>query len=106
MDPVHIDLHNDQTFHLIRLPKETIERLREAGTNVNHSPVGTLIINKEGPPVFQDKESKKTYDLISNNSLKVKVDKNDLIEVKPDKRQATHLGKIMPCTLITVPKDL
>lgn len=106
MDPVHIDLQNDQTFHLIRLPKETIERLKEAGPSGNQTSVGTLIINKEGPPVFQDKESKKTYDLISNNSSKVKVNKHDLIEVKPDKRQATHLGKIMPSTLITVPKEL
>jgi hypothetical protein len=105
MDSSQIDLQNDQTFHLIRLPKETIERLKEAGPSANRAPVGTLIINKEGPPIFQDSVSKRTSDLISNNNLKVKVDKYDLIELRPDKREATHLGKVMPSTLITVPRD-
>jgi hypothetical protein len=106
MDPSPIDLQNENTFHLIRLPKETVQRLQEASSSATSEPVGTLIITKEGPPVFQDKETKKTFDLISNN-LNVKVQKNDLndlIEVKLDKKEATHLGKVMPSTIISVPR--
>lgn len=117
MDSSPIDSGDDRTFHLIRLPKVTIERAVSSG----NSKVGTVFVYDSGEIEFYDDQSKSSYNLIRNTpiirndesgsgSQKLKVkhviacEESDLLKVSL--QEAIHLGKVTPSTLLAVPKDV
>lgn len=112
MDSSPLGLGNDQTFLLIRLPKETVERGRDGS-----SKVGSVFVYEDGQMEFQDDESNKVYSIIKNlpavkqettqrkkpNHV-VPNEESDLFKISLQKDEAIHLGKVKPSTLLAVPK--
>lgn len=112
MDSSQIGSEDGQTFLLMRLPKETVERSRNGS-----SKVGSVFIYEDGQMEFQDNESNKVYSIIKNSpytkietSQKKKPnhvvanEESDLFKISLQKDEAIHLGKVKPSTLLAVPK--
>lgn len=127
MDSLQTDSADDQTFLLIRLPKETVARSQSGcGTHV-----GSVYVFDGGYTEFQDDQSKNIYSLLSNsvsklsnnngsvnagghhqmgskrettNSQLVADDESDLFKISLQKDEAIHLGKVKLSTLLAVPR--
>lgn len=128
MDTLPIDLPDDQqTFHLIRLPRETVERASSGSCKV-----GTLYVGSDGFIEFQDNQSRKVYSLVrndpvrnvassqsggqqssqkrtvytaaNNNANLASSNESDLLNLSIQKDEAIHLGKVKTSTFLAVPK--
>lgn len=110
MDLSRIGLEDDQTFLLIRLPKETVEEHKKSGV----SNVGSVVIHKDGQTIFQDGKSHKLYTLMTNSPIKGEGDRksgkhilaneeSDLFKISLHKEEAVHLGKVKTSTCFAVP---
>lgn len=128
MDSSQIDSPDDQqTFHLIRLPRETVERARNGSCKV-----GTLFVHDDGSADFQDNHSREIYTLLRNcpigsdssransnsggSSQKrssytaafidrmASSNETDLLKISLQKDEALHLGKVKTSTLLAAPK--
>lgn len=116
-----IDLLDEQTFLLIRLPKQTFEKAKNSETN--SAKVGSVFIYDDGQAEFQDADSLKVYKLMRNEAVKnestptktnksslnihnnlVSSEESDLIKISLQKDEAIHLGKIKSSILFAVPK--
>lgn len=65
MDSSQLDSQSDhQTFHLIRLPKETVDRAKNGSCLV-----GTLLVHDDGSMEFEDNLSRKSYQLLRNTPI-------------------------------------
>lgn len=112
MDSLQLDLQDDQTFHLIRLPRATVERANNASTN--SLKVGSVFVAEDNTLEFIDDESRKLYKLIRNKPVKSEnvrrannvaaCEESDLFKISVQKEEAVHLGKVTPSTLLAVPK--
>lgn len=116
MDSSPIGSPDDQTYHLIRLPKESVERAKNGGTN--SVKVGTVNVYRGGRAEFVDDESLKEYSLMRNIPIKGEPvsgghkrancvsasEESDLFRISLQKKEAVHLGKVMPLTLLAVPR--
>lgn len=120
MNSLPIDLQDEQTFLLIRLPKATVERTQSGGK------AGSVFVYDDGRSEFQDAESLKLYSLFKNEIPKVKQqtssqetqcrtatniennvvssEESDLISISLDKDEALHLGTVKSSVLFAVPK--
>lgn len=127
MNSSPIDLPDEQTFLLIRLPKQTAERARNSN-NTDHTStkLGSVFIYADGRAEFQDAESLKMYELMRNQSsgletTNTKIEKStgsivnidtnvisseesDLMRISLQKDEAIHLGKVKSSTLFAVPR--
>lgn len=92
MDSSPIDSQEGQTFLLIRLPKESVER-----ANNGRVKVGSLYMYPDGRTEFQDNHTSKIYTLIT------RPDESDLLQISPQRSLALHLGKIDRSTLCLAP---
>lgn len=116
MDLLQTGSADDQTFLLIRLPKETVARHLKG-----ESHVGTVHLSEAGYAEFQDNQSQRVYTLmrnsvpkqlnggsqrskLNNNSQPVADDESDLFKISLQKDEAVHLGKVKLSTLLAVPK--
>lgn len=111
MDSSQVGSEDDQTFLLIRLPKETVERSQDGS-----SKAGSVFVYEDGQMEFQDSESNKVYSLIRNFPAKILESshkkknhvvanvESDLFKISLQKDEATHLGKVKPSTWLAVPK--
>lgn len=112
MDSSPIDSHDDQTFHLIRLPRETVELAKNGGSKK----VGTLYVYDDSRSEFIDDNSHKVYSLVRNTPIKgeggtrkhsnnvAASEESDLFRISLQKKEAVHLGKVKLSTLLAVPK--
>lgn len=114
MDSSLIDSAEDQTFHLIRLPKDLVERSRKEG----NSNVGSVFVYHDGQVEFQDNKTHKVYTLMRNTPTKsessglkkgnkepvVANEGADLFKISLQKDEAVHIGKVKSSTLLAVPK--
>ena len=117
MDSSPIDSPDEQTFHLIRLPKSIVEQAASGNTRV-----GTVTVDSNGLVELKDDNSGKLYTLIRNVPLdkdsnegsqatKIKIhdvstgEKSDLFKISLQKEETMHIGKVKPLTLLAVPKD-
>jgi len=113
MDSSLIDSGDEQTFHLIRLPKETVERCKDGDS----SKVGSIFVYENGDIEFQDDKSLKVYTIMRNtpkmassnqkrvNNHLVANEESDLFKISLQKNEALHLGKVKLSTFLAVPKD-
>lgn len=110
MDSSQTDSEDDQTFLLIRLPKETVKRSQHGSSNV-----GSIFVYDDGQMEFQDDKSLKIYTLLRNSQPKVVKnhrqanhdianEESDLFKISLQKSDAVHLGKVRLSTLLAVPK--
>lgn len=117
MDSSPIGSQDRQTFNLIRLPKETVDRGRAGGPG--KVKVGSVYVYPDGRAEFQDSDTLKVYNLIRNEPIKmergtsrytntddkmVASGESDLIRISLQRSHAVHLGKIKLSTLFAVPK--
>lgn len=119
MDSLPIGSEDEQTFHLIRLPKETVERARRGG-----SKAGTVYVLDNNNVEFHDTNTNKVYKVIRNDPTCVETrpgeassqkqarankmvacEESDLFKISIQKEEAVHLGKVKLSTLLAVPKD-
>lgn len=122
MDSLLTGLDDDQTFLLIRFPKETVDRSKsivEGGS----TKVGSLFVYNDGHAEFQDEASYKVYSLTRNSvpqTIKPEsgsrpgsqkseqggssIEESDLFKISLQKDEAVHLGKVKLSTLLAVPK--
>lgn len=111
MDSSQIDSEDDQTFLLIRLPKETVASSQQEGS----SRVGSVFVYDDGQMEFQDDKSHKMYTLMRNSQPKtitsqrqgnhlIANEESDLFKISLQKNDAVHLGKVRLSTLLAVPK--
>lgn len=110
MDSSQIDSEDDQTFLLIRLPKETVDKSQHGS-----SKVGSVFIYDDGQMEFQDDKSLKFYTLMRNSQPKavknqrhgdhlVANEESDLFKISLQNDDVVHLGKVRLSTLLAVPK--
>lgn len=113
-----IDSQDEQTYLLIRLPKETVERAKASGST--SSKAGSIYVYPDGRAEFQDENSLKVYALLRNEPIKeekgpsrtshcgkdeiIANEESDLIKISLQKNDAIHLGKVKLSTLFAVPK--
>lgn len=116
MDSSPIGSEDEQTFLLIRLPKETAERCQQGS-----SKVGSVFVYDDGQMEFQDDKSLKIYDLMRNSGPTQKLstsfrqdtsqmctasEKSDLFKISLQKEEALHLGKVTTNSLFCIAKDI
>lgn len=112
MDSLQTGSEDDQTFLLIRFPKESVERSKTGSGPL----VGSILVYEDGRIEFQDNKSHNVYSLMSNSPPKkggasqrrdchvVVNEESDLFRVSLQKDEAIHLGKVKSSTLLAVPK--
>lgn len=111
MDSSQIDLEDDQTFLLIRLPKKTVASSQHEGS----SRVGSVFVYDDGQMEFQDDKSHEIYTLMRNSQPKtitsqrqgnhlIANEESDLFKISLQKNDAVHLGKVRLSPLLAVPK--
>lgn len=110
MDSLQTGSDDDQTFLLIRFPKESVERAKNSGNTL----VGSVLVYEDGRVEFQDNKSQHAYSLMTNtppkkagSSRKIQIvanEESDLFRVSLQKDEAVHLGKVKSSTLLAVPK--
>lgn len=123
MDSSLTDSEDDQTFLLIRLPKETVERSRNRAAD-SSTKVGSVFVFEDGSAEFQDDSSLKTYTLMRNSPKQPKPknegdrsnisqkkvpsiisnEESDLFKISLQNDEAVHLGKVRLATLLSVSK--
>lgn len=118
-----IDLLDEQTFLLIRLPKETVNKARERRSGEK---VGQVYVYDDGRTEFQDSETLRLFNLLRNQSPTIKdhvvsqssqcrtstnaksnivsSEESDLIRISLQSDEAIHLGKVKSSVLFAVPK--
>lgn len=104
----------DEVYHLIRLPKEMVERAKRGETKL-----GSVHVYENNCVEIQDNVSKKVYSLVrnvpkrdgdgsgSNQRQNVHVapsEESDLFKISLQKGHAIQLGKIKSSALLAVPK--
>lgn len=113
MHSLQIDSQDEQTFLLIRLPRETIETSRQSSTTVaGNTKVGSIQVFDDGQAEFHDTRSSKTYTLMRNSTRKAKKkdspvianEESDLFKLSLQNCEADHLGKVKFSALLAVPK--
>lgn len=116
MDSSPIGSRDEQTYHLIRFPKESIERAKNAGGSSKK--IGTVYVYAGGRAEFIDDESSKVYSLMRNIPIKSETtggghkrancisasEESDLFRISLQKKDAVHLGKVKTSTLLAVPR--
>lgn len=119
MDLSPIDSHDEQTFHLIRLPKEAA--IQQAAAKNGPVKVGTIFVHDNNRVEFVDDKTNKVYSLMRNTPVKGEIggsshshkrvnyvapsEESDLLKLSLQKEEAIHLGKVKFSTLLAVPKD-
>lgn len=117
MDSSLIDSADDQTFHLIRFPKEILNNCDKTAT----TKAGSVFVYHDGRIEYQDDKSHKIYSLLNNSqhldpslpSPKKEIrrqqlvpnEESDLFRISLQTgNEAVHLGKVKPSTWLVVPK--
>lgn len=112
MDLLQTGSVDEQTFLLIRFPKESVERSKSSGD----PHVGMLLVHEDGRVEFQDNKSQNVYTMITHTPPKkigssqkkenhtIESEESDLFRVSLQKDEAVHLGKIKSSALLAVPK--
>lgn len=123
MNSSPIDSLDEQTFLLIRLPRETVDKARQRESGAK---AGSVFVYDDGRTEFQDSETLKMYSLLRNQSPNVKehtilqssqcktstnarsnvksIEESDLIRISLQNDEAIHLGKVKSSVLFAVPK--
>jgi len=132
MDSLPIDSQEEQqTFHLIRLPKETVERAKGRSCKVGtlfvdhdrntvefrdyhsctmysllqNNPIGNQHAQRTTQLNSQDESNKKpSTSTLSNSALVANSNETDLLKISLQRDEAVHFGKVKTSTFLAVPK--